>query len=111
MTYTFKHTKGPWEAVRAESALAGHGWFINAPDGRVALVIRVDESARTRPDAERLADQDADAALIAAAPEMAELLRDIVSGEAVKNCNIPERARALLDRFAEKAGVGNEQAT
>ena len=61
-----KHTKGPWKAVRT---VAPKGWVIGREDGLYDIAIVRDGSA--------LEDNQANARLIAAAPDLLEALEDV----------------------------------
>lgn len=84
------HTKGPWKAKRL-STYQDPGWVVLWPDKGGAHMRRLDSAGNfTGPDA----------ALIAAAPELLEALRDIIEWfdagdvEAAREC--AGRARRLL---------------
>jgi hypothetical protein len=94
-----KHTPGPWGIESDKFSLIWIGPM--RPDGiKVAdIVVRLDHGSDYRP--EYNARQEANAKLIAAAPELLQLAKDLL--EQVEDewpgCALVERANQLLSRF------------
>ena len=77
-----QHTPGPWALSRSPMAAT----FVMSGETWLAEVSRIEEG-------------EANARLIAAAPEMWAILRRIATGERENWFDIPDDARALLARI------------
>lgn len=91
-----KHTPGPWEPIKLNSAPLGL-WAVNAPGygGRNPLVCGM-EYSKGGPILH--AESEANARLIAAAPDLLEALKEMVAGDA----EAIEEAQALGVPFPEE---------
>jgi hypothetical protein len=90
-------TPGPWELLTGDCR-----WIVSGGAGgvTVASIETLDADNEPRRHA------DADARLIAAAPELAEALREMIYGcGTVREADIVARARALLARLATEGGA------
>ena len=98
MTATATHTRGPWEAIPAKNehgegtiSVRGRGEFIATMD-----TVSIGGSAYRLPD-----NGEANARLIASAPEMLEALSYIA--ETLENCHLDKDNLAQLARTARAA--------
>lgn len=85
-----KWTPGPWETL-AEDGFTVIGYVPTDPDGEPSMVVISDASASMPDEMAR-----ANARLIAAAPEMAELLALVVDGAEAMGWDVGPKIRALL---------------
>ncbi len=95
-----KHTPGPWKVERKDYSIdlnghPHHYWEIVSPsdDRGIAIVVLPDED-RTR---KTVAERKASARLIAAAPEMYEMLEALISG--IDHWN--EEIKKITGRYAD----------
>ncbi len=98
------YTPGPWEAKPRDDS----GWDIHAADDGQHILYMGDDPVELRRDPHRKATMDADARLIAAAPEVAEALKLIAKADDGANPN-PKRALGDVAGHArhvlQKAGL------
>lgn len=90
-----KWTPGRWETL-AEDGLTVIGYVPTDPDGEPSMVVISDASASMPDEMAR-----ANARLIAAAPEMAELLALVVDGAEAMGWDVGPKIRALLAKVAK----------
>ena len=88
-----KHTPGPWEAVRSSSDLdEWAGWRIKQPGSGLCDVAYVDDADAGPPVAE------ADARLIAAAPDLLAALEELYGWAAPLPEGMEQRVRLALEK-------------
>lgn len=91
---TQKHTPGPWEARMATDPESGHGWWLYAPNyGAVGFW----RGGRTTDTNRYWQLSEADACLIAAAPELLEALENFVEVNNNPECGEVNKRLAIKD--------------